>query len=384
MDIAGAHLQNVQEEDAALYEHEPQAANQNANVDAVQGAANVNANIPAATNTPVTPPTPHIAPPIPSVVTAATNSPPVIPRVRTANTGTQVSEMKETLDTRFGNWTSWSCQMYYHFNLTNVRGYIEGTIAHPDENAYLKEANEWHDGDTYAMAMITAHLSADLVTHTNGCEDAQSMWESLKAMFDTTSLLVDTEQLRTIFENITTEGSDILAHLTRLKLVWDRMHLYSHNYRLMSDVLYKRVIAATLPRSWDQFTKPFVQGCVDEYAKGPTRNINSQHFIGLIKQEYEANVARTRKDKGERLTLENRISDANSQSKRNARGKRCCDHCGREGHWAHKCRFIGTPKCDICNKLGHESDKCWSKPGNKRPWKGKERDSNIGKLWLIL
>ena len=67
-----------------------------------------------------------------------------------------------------------------------------------------------------------------------------------------------TDQLKATLEIRATEGTNILEHLSKLKKNWDKLTLFSDHNKLMGDAFFKRVIAQSLPRSWNAFTNPFV------------------------------------------------------------------------------------------------------------------------------
>jgi hypothetical protein len=60
--------------------------------------------------------------------------------------------------------------------------------------------------------------------------------------------------LRTLMNTIAADDDNIPEHLTKLKHCWDQLCLSGDtNYRV-SEFLFKRIIASSLPESWDQFT----------------------------------------------------------------------------------------------------------------------------------
>jgi len=157
----------------------------------------------------------------------------------------------------------------------------------------------------------------------------------------------------------------------------------------MGDAFFKRIIAQSLPRSWNAFTNPYVQGHVDETDKDPNKHVDSQRLIGLIKQEYEMIESQKKRDakaqkqsEKNNSSLANRLSESSNNKKAstsngssNLRAKKHCKHCGRDNHYKSECRFKDMTKCSDCERF-HKGDKCWEPPtGSKRPWKGKGKES---------
>jgi len=100
-------------------------------------------------------------------------------------------------------------------------------------------------------------------------------------------LMVYMDQLKSVLEIRAVEGANIPEHLARLKRQWDKLALFSEHNKLMSDAFFKCIIMQSLPRSWNVFTNPYVQGHVDKSDKDPNKHVDSQQLIGLIKQEYK-------------------------------------------------------------------------------------------------
>jgi len=146
-------------------------------------------------------------------------------------------------------------------------------------------------------------------------------------------------------------------------------------------VLFKCVIAAMLPQSWDHFTKLYVQGSIDKMDRDPHKHIDSQSLIGLIKREYESNKSRKTKEASnakEKDGSHNGHANRNSRSSngRNRNLRDHCNHCRKDGHKTRDCHFLDKPKCEECSKWGHSKKDCYSKLGNKRPNGRKEKEGS--------
>jgi len=296
-------------------------------------------------------------------------------------------KMDETLDTKSGNWTSWSCLMNYLSQMVDIKEYVGGTLPCPDPMCDPIRTKNWHYNDTCTQMCITNNVSNKLNVHTEGCISAHKMYKMLKGMFKTPSQQDYTEHLHIIFETRATEGSNILDHLTKLKQTWNKVHIFSKKCKLEDDVLFKHIIASMLPHSWNKYTKPYVQGCVDETNKDPNKLVDSQSLIGMIKQKYKADESHRKKEGTTSKNGNGNGNHTNSSCNSNANRtngsfndnrtphkEKHCNHCGKDRHWTWKCRYLDKPKCKGCGKFGHTKKDCYSKPGNKCPNSGKDRD----------
>ena len=295
--------------------------------------------------------------------------------------GSATTKIDEVLDRKKRNWDSWSQSIYILFDLAEVTEYIEGNVVYPNPMIDPVGAKNWRYNDTYAKMLITNNIDASEKIHTRGCTTSRKMWKNLRTIYESTSYFVQTDRFRDLCGFRATETTDISEHLVKLKEKWDGLTFFRKKHNLiMSDAFFKCMIAALLPRSWDDFTKPYVQGYIDDDEDNdPKRKLDSQQFMGIIKQEYELNESRKQGEKSTRPSLASRISapddkEAENQSSQN-KPKKHCKHCKRDGHLVDKCHFLGKNKCRECGRFGHDADKCQTNNDNKRPYKGKNNNS---------
>ena len=304
--------------------------------------------------------------------------------------GSASTKIEVMLDTKAGNWACWSRLMNYLFAAVKVKNIVYGQIICLDPLRDPDGTRNWTYNNNYAQMLITTNISESLMVHTEGCLTRNNMWKTLRAMFEATTELEYTEHLRTIFKNRATDNTNILDHLMKLKSTWNKIHIHSNPRSMEADTLFKRVIAATLPRSWDHFTKPYVQGCINQMDRDPNKHMDSQSLIGLIQREYESNESQKSKEASngkDKNGFHNTNANRNSNNGRSSNG--CnnrntnsnshdhCNHCGKDGHKTRDCRYLDKPKCDECGKFSHKTNNCWEKPGNKRP-RGRENSNFNG------
>ena len=239
-----------------------------------------------------------------------------------------VSKIDETLDSKSKNWTAWSQSMDLLFSIANCRGYIDGHSRCPDANADPIGFQNWEFNDSYIRVLIRKNIATSQKMHTRGCLTSQKMWNNLRHIHKTTNYLVHTEKIWTICAVHLQENGNVMEHLTKLKHTWEQCLFTGHLARIYDDTFFKQQIAASLLRSWDQFTCPYVKECKDqtEADKDPKLKIDSQEFISLICQEYEYIQSRKENEiaippKGENAnpSLANHITDPSSETNRSSR-----------------------------------------------------------------
>ena len=284
------------------------------------------------------------------------------------------------LDSKKNNWISWSQSMRNLFEMSDVVEYIEGTVPCPDPKVDPVGAKNWRWNNGFAKILIDNCTEDEEKLNTQGCQTAHEMWENLRSQFESQDCLVYTDLLQTIFELRATEGSNIVEHLAKLKKLWDQLGrmMFSEGSALENDVLFKRVIAQSLPRSWNSFTNQFVRGPINLVDKDPKTRTTSQQMIGMIKHEYYLNESQKKKE-----AKAQKKSNGPSQARRMAGPsgsnagtsgslpKKHCSHCGRDNHNKPDCKYKDMTKCETCN-LFHNGE-CWQ-PGAKRQWKGKGKE----------
>lgn len=193
----------------------------------------------------------------------------------------------DPLDAKAKNWFEWSQSMDILFDLLDVNVYVQGKTPCPDAALDPVGAKNWRYNDTYAKLLIRSNISATEKVHTDGCPTSHRMWLNLQSIHEPPFDHINS--LRMLYATTFTEGGNMYEHLTKLKHLWDRAHLFRDHHGRISDSLFKLRIAASLPASWDQFTHPYVAGPLDEDEAGmdPRKRIDSQQFMGILIHESE-------------------------------------------------------------------------------------------------
>jgi len=172
--------------------------------------------------------------------------------------GSGITKIKETLENKKNNWTTWSKSMMTLFDLNDIVDFVVSRVPCPDKTHNPIGAKNWRFNNAYTKLYIDNNTAPSEKVHTQGCTMAHKMWENLKSMYKSTDYMVYTDQLKATLEIRATEGTHIPEHLSKLKKSWDKLTLFSDHNKFMGDTFFKRVIAQSLPRSWNAFTNPFV------------------------------------------------------------------------------------------------------------------------------
>jgi len=293
--------------------------------------------------------------------------PPTTARIHTAE-GAAVTKSGKILDSQSKNWSAWSQSMALLFKLFKVQGYVLGKVPCPDTQNDPVGAENWGYNDTFAQLLITSNIAPSERVHTNGCPMSNRMWLSLQSMHESTSHLILTTHLRTLMNTTAAEGNNITDHISKLKQCWDQLSLFGDkNYRV-SEFLFKRIIASSLPESWDQYTDQFVAGQLDFVDTDPKKNIDTQQFIGYLKQEYKRRQSRklgvikpseqalnAYRHENAKPPLASWITGNSYNNNRTSPPQTCCRICRLTNHYTRDCRFKGKPKCTTCGRFGHKT-----------------------------
>jgi len=305
---------------------------------------------------PPVPPAPQMAVPVTQIQQQVYPAPVVSQAVMAVPSivkggGSGITKIKETLDNKKNNWLTWSESMMTLFDINDVVEFVVSAVPFPDSVYDPIGAKNWCFNNSFAKICIDNNTAPTEKVYTQSCPTAHKMWTNLRSIYKSEDYMVYMDQLKSLLEIQAVEGTNIPKHLARLKRQWDKLALFSKHNKLMGDAFFKCIIAQSLPRSWNAFTNPYVQGHVDKTDKDPNKRVNSQQLIGLIKQEYKMIKSQKKRDakaqkqsEKNNSSLANRLSESSNNKKAstsngfsNLCAKKHCKHCGQDNHYKLEC-----------------------------------------------
>jgi hypothetical protein len=247
--------------------------------------------------------------------------------------------------------------------------YIMGTIEHLNFSVNPQGWHNWGSNDAFTRMQIQCNLTDAQMVHVNKCKTALGMWRSLEGMHDTKGHQALVVYMRNLYCLATEEGNNIVKHLNKMKEGREHINLMGDTRFYIPNITFKLLICQSLPQSWDNYTDAYI-GSQTFTAEDPHTSISSQHFIGLLKKEYDcckgrrpdtspnANSQQVNFIKTSTRSLASRISSQPAGRRASAKQSSLfCKLCKGPGYPMDKCtRF--EKHCQNCNHFGHEEATC--------------------------
>ncbi|KAJ3558592.1 hypothetical protein NP233_g11481 [Leucocoprinus birnbaumii] len=241
------------------------------------------------------------------------------------------------------NWTIWKEQMIRVSRVYHLEPYLLGTIPEPDPlTGDPDEIATWKHNNNCAASFLMNNIEATQVTNVAHIQLASEMWKSLEDLFHTQA----------------DDEDDIKEHLKSLKESWEKLNMIGDPSFKMNDIIFKNMIAASLPRSWDSFTDQYLSsGRISE--SDPKRKISSQEFLGVLREEWTHQQTRNKesiyvihKPHMQKSFIQKPVSKtpslASQLASTPAKSAKSCENCGRKSHNTTECWWYGKEKCNKC------------------------------------
>ena len=254
--------------------------------------------------------------------------------------------------------------------ICGVQDYVTRNVRHPDLALDPEGARNWDFNDTYAKVLIANNITTTQMVHISQSHTSQESWSNLEAVHDAKSHQTTIGIICNLYRTSVEEGNNISDHLNKLKRYWERINLIADSDFKVSDNQFKVLISSSLPTSWDMFTEGYVGRHKDIPETDPKKLMNSQQFIGIIKEEAihrDAHHAESSQAHQSISTSEPGTSKA-----------KYCVICKRNNHNTSECRNHDKKVYEICKKPGHDAKDCWycerdSSQKRKRKRGGKQK-----------
>ena len=181
------------------------------------------------------------------------------------------------------NWCYWRSEISLVLKLCKLDTYVKGEIACPDPVEDPVGADNWSFNDTYAKLLISTNITSSEMMYVGRCTTAHDMWATLEAIHQSDEMLSLYQD--GLFHTRAEDGDDISKHLNELLRYREGIHLMGNGDDSIPDLLFKGIINASLPPSWDEFTSPYVVGEKKD-------SVTSLQLIAMIKEKYFLDKAR--------------------------------------------------------------------------------------------
>jgi len=188
---------------------------------------------------------------------------------------------------------------------------------------------------------IQCNLTDAQMVYMNQCKTALEMWRSLKGIHDNRGHQALVVYIRSLYHLTAEEGNNIINHLNKMKKGHKHINLMGDACFHIPDITFKLLICKSLPPSWDNYMDTYI-GSQTFAAEDPCTSVSSQHFIGLLKNEYNHR-------EGCKTDIPPQVNQANTSM---------CSLMSQITLANGRTSFKASTFCKLCNITGHPTDEC--------------------------
>ncbi len=163
--------------------------------------------------------------------------------------------------------------------------YVTGATQCPDPYANPWGWKNWGINNTFTWMQIQCNMMELQLVHVSQCKTAYKMWKSLEGVYDNKGHQALVIYMWKFYGCAAEEGDDIIEHLNKMKEGCECINIMGNPWFYISDIMFKLLICQSLPSIWDNFTDTYI-GSQTFNEEDPRISIGSQHFIGILKTEY--------------------------------------------------------------------------------------------------
>jgi hypothetical protein len=299
-----------------------------------------------------------------------------------------IIKLDEILCLNDTNWVFWRVHIIKIFRRCGVEGYVKGTLLPPDPNVDPEGAENWSYNDAYTRLIISFNVTQSQKVNTLMCKNAHEVWKNLEDANRAQESKTLLAYKRSLCHTTAGERDNIIEHLDKLKKYRQRINFVALCYKRFEicDSSFNKIIAESLPPSWDFFTGRFVGTRTFMDDDDPGTTISSQRFIEVIEQEYRRREQWDRKFLARQPThITTYVGQPSFAShKQNLltwsdfpalfcfpvqnTSRMYCKLCKKRNHNTEFCRFLGQPRCGGCGRFGHDTSDCRNNKGKKRKY----------------
>jgi len=198
--------------------------------------------------------------------------------------GSGITQINELTDV---NWANWRDDIIRMLNFLKVKDYLLGNIPRPDPDLNPDEAEAWDNNDSYALHLISLNLSEGQKIHISCKTTSNSAWNALLDIHKAQDHNTITSWMKSLFQTVAKEGSDIPKHVNKLLEWYKKIILTNDPEFSVTDTMFNSIITNSFPPSWHAFTKPYVRCQTGIPDIDYEMRILASKLIGIIKEEYD-------------------------------------------------------------------------------------------------
>ena len=131
-------------------------------------------------------------------------------KVETGSGITQINKLNDN------NWVNWREDIIRMLSFLKVKEYLLGHIPRPDPDQDPESAEAWDHNDSYALHLILLNLSESQKIHINRKTTSNSAWIALQDIHEAQDHDTITSWMKSLFQTVADEGSDIPKHINKL------------------------------------------------------------------------------------------------------------------------------------------------------------------------
>ena len=241
------------------------------------------------------------------------------------------------------------------------------------------------------LHLISLNLSESQKIHISCKTTSNNAWNALLDIHKAQDHDTITSWMKSLFQTVADEGSDIPKHVNKLLEWYEKIILANDPEFTVTNTMFKSIITNSLPSSWDTFTSPYVRRHTGIAQIDYETHIPASKLIGIINEEYDrrqskspaiANTLKYKLKEFTKPTLQQRIGKPPLRQRINFKPK-WCNRCKSATHNTDECRNAGTDPCAYCGKYGHTAQKCRKRkfeqtPAQSTNKKRKVEATNVG------
>src|SRR6266700_7516048 len=134
-------------------------------------------------------------------------------------------------------------------NCLKIKDYLLSKILRPDPDDDPESAKAWDHNDSYALHLISLNLSENQKIHINRKTTSNSAWIALQDIHEAQDHDMITSWMKSLFQTVADEGSNIPKHINKLLGWYKRIILANDPEFPITDTMFKSIITNSLPLS---------------------------------------------------------------------------------------------------------------------------------------